>query len=148
MGLYACVHVCRFVCVCVCVSVCVCVCLQPCLQGEVEAEALAAGLARLSGPNLQRSQRGKRVRKQIGVTVCLPPCDILHLYLISIKITKPNVAPSNCPLHTIKSASFYAHPNMSSTRYNCCNFTFFMLQQRFISTNFVFLRRFSQAHRC
>lgn len=30
------------------------VCLQPCLQGEVEAEPLAAGLARLSGPNLQR----------------------------------------------------------------------------------------------
>lgn len=51
------------VCVCVacvrrCVRVCVFarlrVCLQPCLQGEVEAEPLAAGLARLSGPNLQR----------------------------------------------------------------------------------------------
>lgn len=37
-----------------CMDVCVpaCVCAQPCLQGEVEANALAAGLARLSGPNL------------------------------------------------------------------------------------------------
>ena len=54
----------------------VCVCLQPCLQGEVEAKALAAGLARLSGPNLQ-TDRGKGSRKQIGVIVCLPPCDML-----------------------------------------------------------------------
>lgn len=36
--------------VCECLHICVCV--QPCLQGEVEAKALAAGLARISGPNL------------------------------------------------------------------------------------------------
>lgn len=35
---------------------CVHACVQPCLQGEVEADALAAGLARLSGPNLQRRE--------------------------------------------------------------------------------------------
>lgn len=40
-----------------------CVCVQPCLQGEVEADALAAGLARLSGPNLQRSKRRRRRRR-------------------------------------------------------------------------------------
>ena len=46
---------------CVCVSLCACLCMHacvhPCLQGEVEADALAAGLARLSGPNLQRRKR-------------------------------------------------------------------------------------------
>lgn len=51
---------------CVCLYVCVCVwmrvCLQPCLQGEVEADALAAGLARLSGPNLQRRKREREER--------------------------------------------------------------------------------------
>lgn len=69
---------------CVFFSVRVCVCLQPCLQGEVEADTLAAGLARLSGPNLQ-TDRGKGGRKQIGVIVCLPPCDMLCLFLTNIK---------------------------------------------------------------
>lgn len=44
-------------------SVCICVRALPCLQGEVEADALAAGLARLSGPNLQRRKRGKGTSK-------------------------------------------------------------------------------------
>ncbi len=58
-------------CMCVCLCACMHVCVQPCLQGEVEADALAAGLARLSGPNLQRRtrERRERGRKQIGVSL-------------------------------------------------------------------------------
>lgn len=64
-----------------------CVCVHPCLQGEVEADALAAGLARLSGPNLQRREREReeRGRKQIGVRVCLPSCDMLQFELTITK---------------------------------------------------------------
>lgn len=50
--LNVCVRVCVRAYMHACVCVCMCVCVQPCLQGEVEADALAAGLARLSGPNL------------------------------------------------------------------------------------------------
>lgn len=47
----------------VCVGMRVCVCVEPCLQGEVEADALAAGLARLSGSNLQTRARERERRE-------------------------------------------------------------------------------------
>lgn len=96
-----------------CVCLYACVCVQPCLQGEVEADALAAGLARLSGPNLQRGERGReretervreregeRGRKQIGVRVCLFSCDMLHLFLAIIK-TSWQVNLILCPVHKV-----------------------------------------------
>lgn len=86
-----------------------CVCLQPCLQGEVEADALAAGLARLSGPNLQ-TDRGKGGRKQIGVIVCLPPCDMFFLFLTNLKNFWGIQGQPKTPLSTFKGGSQWVGP--------------------------------------
>lgn len=94
---------------CACIRVCVCVCLQPCLQGEVEADALAAGLARLSGPNLQ-TDRGKGGRKQIGVIVCLPPCDMFFLFLTNLKNFWGIQGQPKTPLSTFKGGSQWVGP--------------------------------------